>query len=167
MTTHVIETERLVLRPWGLDDVAALARLIGDIEVSRWLTVVPHPYSAADAESFIRDGDPLGRYCIELGGQVAGGISVRHHLGYWLGVRFWGQSYMSEAARAVVAYWFDGGGGDLESGYFVGNQASERILAGLGFQPGVVEATKSCATGEVKELQKMALGRADWRARHA
>ncbi|MEE9387481.1 MAG: GNAT family N-acetyltransferase [Paracoccaceae bacterium] len=167
MFAEKIETERLLLRPWVRADAPECARLIGDIAVSRWLTVVPHPYGVADALDFIENGDLDGGYCIEIDGQVAGGIGVKGHLGYWLGVGFWGQGYMSEAAPAVVAEWFSHGDGELESGYFVGNEGSKRILAGLGFRGADIVPTVSAATGLAKPLQEMLLSRGDWQARNA
>ena len=166
MTIKTIATERLVLRPLTLDDAHECARLIGDIEVSRWLTVVPHPYSVEDAEDFIQKGDPEFRFGIEIGGGFAGVVSANTEVGYWLGKPHWRNGYMREAVLAAVASWFNGGGGDMTSGYFVGNDASQRILACIGFLPTVLEPTICKATGLEMPLQKMALSCADWRARH-
>ncbi len=159
-----IVTERLLLRPWVPTDVPDSVRLLGDIAVSSWLTVVPHPYGVADALDFIEKGDHDGVYCIEINGQVAGGIGGKGHLGYWLGIEYWGQRCMSEAAPAVVGEWFKQGGNELESGYFVGNVGSRRILAGLGFRNTDIVPTVSAATGVAKPMQEMLLNREDWQA---
>ena len=162
-----IETERLLLRPWVIADAPVCARLIGDIAVSRWLKVAPHPYGVSDALEYIENGDHDGGYCIEINGQVAGGIGVKGHLGYWLGVGFWGQGFMSEAAPAAVAQWFKQGDGELESGYFVGNAGSKHILSALGFRNAEIVPTVSAATGVAKPLQEMLLSRQDWQAHNA
>ncbi len=166
MADGIIETNRLRLRPLTLADVEDMTRLIGDIEVSRWLTVVPHPYGLADARRFI--GNIAGTHdrAIEIDGAFAGVVGLSDELGYWLGRLYWRNGYMSEAVSAAVASWFEEGGRNLNSGYFVGNEGSKRILSRVGFQPTLVEQTVSVATGIRNPLQKMALSRADWLAQH-
>ncbi len=74
-----IETERLLLRPPAEADISMLLPLIGDFEVARNLSRIPHPYTHADADEF----------------------------GYWLGKSYWGRGYATEAARALVDFAFD------------------------------------------------------------
>lgn len=165
MADKIIETARLVLRPLDMADVEDMTRLIGDIEVSRWLTVVPHPYGFADARQFIGNIAGVWDYAIEIDGEFAGVVGITNQLGYWLGRPYWRNGYMSEAVCAAVADWFENGGRNLASGYFVGNEGSKRILSGLGFKPTVIEPTVSVATGVKNPMQKMTLKRADWLAR--
>ena len=49
----IIETERLILRKWSLDDVADVVEGLNNINVSRWLAHVPFPYTEEDAKVFI------------------------------------------------------------------------------------------------------------------
>ena len=49
----VIETERLRLRSLRADDLADLIALIGNWEVTRWVSSVPYPYSEADGREWI------------------------------------------------------------------------------------------------------------------
>ncbi len=103
-----IKTDRLLLRPLALADAPALVPLIGDYEVARWLTVVPHPYTLADGETFVREiAGPWDR-AITLAGELIGVVGISGGLGYWLGRPFWGHGYMSEAAAALVEAWFSG-----------------------------------------------------------
>lgn len=164
--TKVIKTDRLQLRPLELSDAAQITALIGDLEVARWLTVVPHPYSIDDAVTYIREHSPEWRFGIEVDGVIAGNISMTNELGYWLGKPYWGRGYMTEAASAVVNHWFRDGGGDLKSGYFIENVKSRAILEGLGFQNSHILQDTSLATGETKALQKMELTAVDWHVRH-
>lgn len=166
MADKIIETARLILRPLDMADVEDMTRLIGDIEVSRWLTVVPHPYGLADARQFIGNIAGVWDRAIEIEGAFAGVVGLSNQLGYWLGRPYWCKGYMSEASKAAVASWFEDGGRNLGSGYFVGNEGSKRILSGLGFKPTVIEPTVSVATGIKTPMQKMALKRADWLARN-
>jgi RimJ/RimL family protein N-acetyltransferase len=58
-----------------------------------------------------------------------------YSLGYWLGQPFWGQGYMSEAARGFIVHFFAAKTDDvLYSGAFAENAASLRIQEKLGFQ---------------------------------
>ena len=57
-------------------------------------------------------------------------------LGYWLDQPHWGQSYMSEATRAVVSHAFRKFGFDtINSGAYEDNPGSKRVLDKLGFKP--------------------------------
>ncbi|MGW3122451.1 GNAT family N-acetyltransferase [Streptomyces sp. NPDC001107] len=47
-----ISTERLVLRPFDEDDVTGLAEMMNDEQVVAW-TSAPHPYTEADARTWI------------------------------------------------------------------------------------------------------------------
>ena len=53
MRPHIIETERLTLRPPVMADAPALAVLANDARITRWLTQLPFPYTRDDAEAFI------------------------------------------------------------------------------------------------------------------
>src|SRR5262245_28027026 len=56
----VLETARLILRPPRLADAPALAATINDRRIAEKLARVPHPYSLADAESFITQANADG-----------------------------------------------------------------------------------------------------------
>lgn len=166
MAENTIKTERLLLRPLEMADVNEMTRLIGDIEVSRWLTVVPHPYGLADGRKFIREIASDWDFAIEIDGAFAGVIGISGGLGFWLGRPFWGHGYMGEAAQALVRLWFTEGHHELSSGYFIGNAASEAIHNRLGFAKGALVQERSLARGQDVALQKVSLKRADWQAGH-
>ncbi|MEX0311459.1 MAG: GNAT family N-acetyltransferase, partial [Tateyamaria sp.] len=110
MTDH-ITTERLTLRTPRMADAAAIASLVGDLDVSRWLTRVPHPYGLDDAHQFIEavqngNGNTL---LICVGTQPVGCIGTEGQLGYWLGKNHWGRGYAGEACQAMIARHFDQG----------------------------------------------------------
>jgi RimJ/RimL family protein N-acetyltransferase len=141
-----IITERLRLRPLEPEDAQAIANLVGNWSVARWLSLLPFPYALADAEAFIvdaRTGAPVDVgtvAAITREDQLIGLVSIepRHRgieLGYWLGEPFWANGYMSEAATALVSAFFSQTGApELHAGYFDGNHASARILTKLGFE---------------------------------
>ncbi len=135
---QLIETPRLRIRPYRLGDAAAVVQGLNNWEVARWLGRVPHPYEREDFAIFF-DADGLqkwpARAAICRGVEVIGGIGIGEHLGYWLAQPYWGQGYATEAARAMVQYYFDNHAKDtLGSGYFAGNLASARVLEKCGFR---------------------------------
>lgn len=169
MTHPVLRTQRLLLRPLVPEDAEAITPLIGDFEVSKWLTHVPHPYSLEDAHWFITsDGNQPGQnWGIEWDGEFVGSVGCTNELGYWLGRPYWRNGFMTEAALSVVQSWFsDDGHQDLISGHFIGNIASRSILLGLGFVDTNVEEVHALAQDQLVPLQRMTLTRTKWEARH-
>lgn len=139
-----IRTERLCLRPVATRDLPEIARLIGDFDVAKMLSVVPHPYAVEDAWTWFRqtaaaaeDGERA--FAIEVGGRPAGVISVgkpaaQPELGYWLGKPYWGQGVMTEAGRSVLAWLFDTSDTEtVVSGALDENAGSLNVLTKLGF----------------------------------
>ena len=53
MRSVIIETGRLRLRNYREDDLSDLVRLVGNWEVARWVSSVPHPYSEARGREWI------------------------------------------------------------------------------------------------------------------
>ena len=48
-----LETARLVLRPFRLEDAADVQRLAGDRDVARNTMLLPHPYEDGEAERWL------------------------------------------------------------------------------------------------------------------
>ncbi|MFO0991158.1 MAG: GNAT family N-acetyltransferase [Hyphomicrobiales bacterium] len=138
-----IATERLILRPIEAGDLLPIANAINNLAVSQNLTRVVHPYFPDDFArweqrdkrdghvfSIARDGGIIGVVGLE-----SDSIGIEAEIGYWLAEPHWKQGLMSEAARAARDYGFGSAGYDrLVSGYKHGNEASRRILIGLGFR---------------------------------
>ena len=168
--TDNIQTARLRLRRLQESDREAVTAIAGDLAVSRWLAVVPHPYAASDFDDFldIARADPL-LWMIEHDGRLVGAISGGDALGYWLAPAVWGRGLMTEAAQPVIARSFDAPTREaMLADVHDGNAASARVLAKLGF---VVEGpvTSTCRALNRSEVpaRRMRLTRADWAARHA
>ena len=113
----VLRTERLVIRPYTLEDASDLQRLIGDRAVAATTARVPHPYEDGMAEEFI--GKQQQNFDEEKSlnlaithredGCLIGGIGLEFdtsresaELGYWIGKPCWGIGYATEAAQAMV-----------------------------------------------------------------
>ena len=140
----VLETERLILRAPRLGDAKILATLANDRRIAENTARIPHPYRMADAEDFIATANLGGEagFLIALrNGAVIGACGFtqvdRHppEIGYWLGVKFWGKGYATEAVRAVIDDVFtDLDCEALQSAARVTNPASRRVLEKCGFQ---------------------------------
>lgn len=146
----MLETSRLVLRPYAESDIPALTRLAGEREVAATTLRIPHPYTEQNAREYLAicqaesNNGPVTRFAITLRntGEFCGGAGLRldpahahGELGYWLGVPFWGQGYATEAARAVIDYGFgDLGLYRIYASHFAGNNASGRILRKVGMK---------------------------------
>jgi RimJ/RimL family protein N-acetyltransferase len=169
---NCIETERLILRQPEMKDISDVIRNISNLEVTKWLLVVPYPYTEKDAVWYINhckeklDKNPREDYSywIELKEtkEVIGGIglakvSMEHgtgSVGYWLGVDHHRKGYGSEALEALLDLAFNKLSlRRLEAGVFVGNPSSGKLLEKYGFK---LEGTKrqavvSKASGEIMD----------------
>lgn len=160
----MITTDRLTLREPTVADAPAITKILQDVDVARWLTNPPWPYTLADAQEYLSlDHDGEVMMIVDADG-VCGCISLRTELGYYLAQDRWGRGYMKEAAAALVAHHFATSDADLESGHFVGNARSRGVLVGLGFQDTAIDAHFSPAREDTLDNQKMVLTRANWKA---
>ena len=165
-----LSTERLTLRPLTEADVPALVVALDDYNVSGWLTLVPFPYTEADARGFIaglKTASPYDGYGIFDRNGLVGGIGIDETLGYWMAWDAWGRGYATEAAEALVGHYFaTSGAARLAAGHFEGNVPSAHVLAKLGFTyTGVTSKIRSRAQGIDMALENMVLTRAAWEAR--
>jgi RimJ/RimL family protein N-acetyltransferase len=164
----ILRTPRLELRPLQEDDADAIARGVGNFDVSKWLAVVPYPYNEDDARSFLArvsaQDKPFWAICNAYG--LKGVISLDDELAYWLARDVWGKGYGIDAAVAVVDHWFADPVNDrLGSGYFDGNDRSGDLLRALGFT--LAERTTRYAKSFQQDVisNQMVLARSSWEAR--
>ena len=143
----IIETERLILRPWAETDAEECYKYAKDPRVgpaAGW----PVHTSAENSRQIIRDVLMKPEtYAIVLKetGLPVGSIGLHHNdlakkedeaeLGYWIGVPSWGRGFVPEAARELLRHAFE----DLKlnrvwCGYYDGNLKSKRVQEKLGFQ---------------------------------
>ena len=123
--TMRIVTPRLVIREFQEKDIANLVANINNLNVSRYLSLVPYPYHKKDAKFWVHHNQgearkrPRKNYDlgIELKSthELIGGIGLckidrfvgKATMGYWLGEDYWRQGIMSEAARAMIDFAFN------------------------------------------------------------
>lgn len=175
----ILESERLILRSPRPADITGMVVWLGDFNVSRNTSRVPHPYTEEDAEMFIAGiGQREGRHYTfsilrKSDGMFLGGAGLHDdtdgfELGYWLGVPFWGQGFATEAAGRLMNFAFE----DLDqqaihAGWFYDNPASGHVLAKLGARHNG-SGMRDCRARGMKILcHDMLLTRADFLRKQA
>ncbi|MBQ1410866.1 MAG: GNAT family N-acetyltransferase [Oscillospiraceae bacterium] len=142
-----LETERLILRPWEEADAEECYKYAKDPRVGP-IAGWPVHIGVENSRQVIRDVLMVPEtYAIVLKetGLPVGSIGLHHNdlaekedeaeLGYWLGVPYWGQGLVPEAAKELLRHAFE----DLNlarvwCGYYDGNEKSRRVQEKLGFK---------------------------------
>jgi RimJ/RimL family protein N-acetyltransferase len=169
--TPVLETERLTLRAPCHEDAKAITRLVNERRIAENTARIPHPYGIADARHFIgavnrQEGE--ASFVIIRDGALIGGCGVEPRedtaeIGYWLGIRFWGQGFATEAARALIDHAFEDLHYEaLEAGARVSNPASRRVLEKCGFQWTGVRLIRIRAINSAAPADRFRLDRGLW-----
>jgi RimJ/RimL family protein N-acetyltransferase len=171
----VLETKRLVLRAPHLVDGKAIAALANDRRIAENAARIPHPYRPADAERWIAGANKAPgsvAYLITLADDtVIGSVrldvdeSPTPDIGYWLGTRYWGKGYATEAVRALIDHAFtEAEHTALHSSVRVTNPASRRVLEKCGFQWTGVGLCRVRALGSSVPVDRFRLERGIWAA---
>lgn len=152
-----LQTERLLLRPWKVDDVDDARALfkyasnprIGpaaawpvhagvedSMRVIRDVLSVPETYAVVLKET----GEPIGSIGLA---PLSDTVDPEHHepestreIGYWIGEPYWGRGLIPEAGREMLRHGFE----DLRltaiwGVHDVGNRKSSRVMDKLGLAP--------------------------------
>ena len=152
MTQPVLETERLLLRPFVRSDAAEVSRLAGDKRIADMAIEIPHPYPLDTAKAWIAthveeyEAGHSAIYAVMLRepaimiGAVAlldiALLDARAELGYWVGVDYWSQGYCTEASERLIRFAYDELGiTRIVACCLARNPASMRVLAKLAMQP--------------------------------
>ncbi len=143
----MLETERLILRPWKEADAEECYKYAKDPRVGP-MAGWPIHTSVENSRQVIRDILMVPEtYAIVLKETrlPVGSIGLHHNdiakaedeieLGYWLGVPYWGRGLVPEAAREVLRHAFqDLGVSRVWCRYFEDNAKSKRVQEKLGFR---------------------------------
>lgn len=150
----IIETKRLILRPFTPDDASAIYQYAKDPKIGP-IAGWPVHTSVANSRQLIeqylmkpevyavtlkaKPTEAIGSVGLELisagDGQPFMGADDAE-IGYWIGVPFWGQGLIPEAMAALIEHGFEALNlANIWCGYYDGNHQSERAQAKLGFQP--------------------------------
>ncbi len=115
----ILETERLILRAYKIDDVDDLVEGLNNINVAKWLAQVPYPYTIGDAKEFINYSldNHLFHFAIVLKSEdkVIEGTQLSNidyysgtaGGGIWINEKYQGFGYGSEAFGARIKYAFE------------------------------------------------------------
>ena len=142
----ILQTKRLILRPWSENDAEELYKYASDPEVGPPAGWPPHT-SAQNSREIIRTVLSVPEtyaVCQKENGKPIGSIGLHrndlaekddeYELGYWIGKPFWGQGLIPEASRELLRYAFeDLGMSRIWCGYYDGNEKSRRVQEKLGF----------------------------------
>ena len=142
----VLETKRLLLRPWEEADAEECYRYAKDPRVGPAAGWPPHK-DVDETRRVIREllmRPEIYAIVLKETGLPIGSIGLHHNdlaskedeaeLGYWIGVPYWGRGLMPEAAREMLRHAFvDLGLARVWCGYYDGNEKSKRVQEKLGF----------------------------------
>lgn len=166
--THDLLTPRLRLRVPGPRDADWIARHLGLPEIAASLTSIAHPYTPADALHWMsRPRAPGAVRLVETrDGRPVGGVGIDPDLAYWVAPGARGRGIATEAAEAMVRWWFARGPGQgarrIASGHLPENAGSARILARLGFCRGPMVPRHCNVSARQVTVRSMILSRSTW-----
>jgi ribosomal-protein-alanine N-acetyltransferase len=150
----IIETERLILRPFeqsDLDDFYEYARVDGVGEMAGWKHHENKEKSQSILDLFITE-DKTFAIVLKENNKVIGSLGVEEYgmeqalseffdyqgreIGYVLSKDYWGKGLMPEAVKAVIDYLFNVQKLDfLTCGYYEFNNQSKKVQEKCGFKP--------------------------------
>lgn len=148
---EMIETARLILRPWQESEADSLFKYAGDpaigpiagwaqhtsaqhsLEIIRTVFSAPETYAVVLKET----GEPVGSCGIMStdGLHSATMKPGEAEIGYWIGKPYWGQGLIPEAVNSLLQRCFNELSLDaVWCGYYDGNTKSKRVCEKCGFK---------------------------------
>jgi ribosomal-protein-alanine N-acetyltransferase len=145
-----IQLERLILRPFRLEDANVVQELAGDKYVAETTLNIPYPYEDGMAEEWIEthidnfnEDRSLTLAVVHkdekyLIGSIGIGINKKFNhgeLGYWIGKKYKNNGYCTEAAKGIVKYAFEEMNLNRIYARHIGrNPASGKVMKKLGMK---------------------------------
>lgn len=173
----IIETERLILRQWDLNDVNDIVEGLNNINVTKWMAGAPFPYTIDDAKYFIKNALENKSYyfaiVLKSENKVIGGTQLTDINfsngtacgGIWINEKYHGFGYGTEAFGARIKFAFeDLGLRRLENGYFKDNEKSHKMQLRFGYKDEGIRRQRfiSKATGKVEDEYITGLLKDEW-----
>ena len=153
----MMETERILLRPWEESDAEILFKWAKDPEVGPRAGWPPHK-DVDESREIIRNvfsgegmwavvlketGEPIG--CVGYLPAGASNLKIapdEGEVGYWIAKPYWNQGICTEALQLVIDHCFQEKGFKMLWGtFFTSNPASGRVMEKCGFIDTGVEVT--------------------------
>lgn len=142
----IIETERLILRPWRENDAESLYKYASDpavgpaagwpvhesvensLEILKTVLMNENTWAVT-----LKGSDkPFGSMgCFPSDGSLA---NKEPEIGYWIGKPFWGMGYAPEATLKLIELCFEKGANEVWCAHFEGNDKSRRVIEKCGFR---------------------------------
>jgi RimJ/RimL family protein N-acetyltransferase len=140
----------VTLRPWTLDDIAAIARCCNEAEIASWMHQIPSPYDEQNAREYVlatqqawRDGSGAFFAVVdEASGEPVGSIGMHVldaqfgnvEVGYWAAAPARGRGLTTRALRLISRWAIDDVGAErVQLRADVLNDASLRVAEKAGF----------------------------------
>jgi len=179
-----LTTKRLILRDIKLSDAENIRKNINNLNVSRYLLSVAHPYTKEDAGWWVnhcaeqQKQKPRKNYelgiTIKPNNEVAGGVGIgsinlkqkKADMGYWIAEPYWRKGYVSEAVKKMIDYAFNKL--DIEKiiiPAFVENKGSNALIKKVGgkFIRTKKKAAKAKSTGKTHDENIYWILKKGWR----
>ncbi len=180
ITGVILETERLILRPWqqsDLQDFYEYASVDGVGQMAGWM-----PHQSLEKSQNILDRFIADKKCFALvekkSGKVIGSLGLEstlnndlpqewearmgREIGYVLSKEYWGQGLMPEAVAAAIDYLFETVNVDFVlCGHWEQNLQSRRVIEKSGFRY-LNNRIFNTRWGEERDSRMYILSREDW-----
>ena len=175
----ILETKRLILRPWQDTDAEDLYKYASSPEVgpsAGWpvhvsvensLGVIRGVLSAPETYAVVlkETGHAVGSVGIMIG--KASNIELpdtEGEIGYWIGVPFWGQGLIPEAVKKMLHHGFlDLGLEKFWCTYYDGNMKSKRVQEKCGFVYQYTKENEPCSQlGDMRTKHVNCLTKERW-----
>lgn len=168
--TIVLETERLVLRRFTLEDAQEMfENWANDPEVTRYLTWKPHGTVEVTKEiltEWTNNYQQMNYYqwaiVVKETNDLIGSLGIVHSsektqtatFGWCIGQNWWGKGYMPEAGKAMLEFLFhEVGYNRIEAQYDIDNPKSGRAMEKLGMvQEGILRQHGFSNRGLIDEV---------------
>ena len=176
-----LRTERLIIRPWTMDDAEDMFEYASVDGVGQMAGWVPHKdieETRQILKSFI---DEKKTFALELDGKAIGSLGVEFYdeklfpefadvrcreIGYVLSKEYWGRGLMPEAVKEVIRYLFENDLADvLMCGHFDWNSQSRRVQEKCGFRE-YKTIDYTTREGKAEKAEMSVLTREDWLAQN-
>ncbi len=171
-----LQTKRLILRGWRLDDLDDFYEYAKSPNVGPLAGWEPHSSkekSKSILDRFIK-GDEVWAITLRENGKVIGSLGLHPEenkgnykaksLGYVLSEDFWGNGYVTEAAKCVIQFAFEELELDMLTAFhFPHNHGSKNVLRKCGFEyETTLPQTQKIYNGQVFDAVCCSLCREDY-----
>lgn len=178
--TKVIETNRLILRPFRISDAEKVfANWASDPEVTRFLTWPTHTSVDVTRKvldhwvaSYERPDYYQWAICLKENDEPIGSMAVvdgdfrigRAEIGYCISKSWWGKGITAEAFRAVIDFLFgEAEVNRIEARHDVMNPNSGRVMQKCGLKLEGIFPDFGCNNQGVCDIAQYAILKKDWR----